>query len=145
MKPLYPKSNRTWATGLQDLHWDFQSQVMEMKMYFQYYFIIIEHYFQYHIIFQVLDLNDPKLVQAIWKPEVLFLEFFLATRQTQNMLCSYILDQVYFPNAKEAEFQYVTVPNLLLSIKPLGQILYMLRSQFSCKHHNHIPKSLSTI
>ena len=35
--------------------------------------------------------------------------------------------QVYFPNAKEAEFQYVTVPNLLLSIKPLGQILYMLR------------------
>merc|ERR1711963_945285 len=44
---------------------------------------------------QVLDLNDPKLVQAIWKPEV------------------------YFPNAKEAEFQYVTVPNLLLSIKPL--------------------------
>ena len=72
-----------------------------------------------------------------------FWSFFLATRQTQNMLCSYILDQVYFPNAKEAEFQYVTVPNLLLSIKPLGQILYMLRSQFSCKHHNHIPKSLS--
>ena len=35
--------------------------------------------------------------------------------------------QVYFPNAKEAEFQYVTVPNLLLSIKPQGQILYMLR------------------
>ena len=34
---------------------------------------------------------------------------------------------MYFPNAKEAEFQYVTVPNLLLSIKPLGQILYMLR------------------
>jgi len=59
---------------------------------------------------QVLDLNDPKLVQAIWKPEV------------------------YFPNAKEAEFQYVTVPNLLLSIKPLGQILYMLRLKltFSC-------------
>ena len=51
----------------------------------------------------MLDLNDPKLVQAIWKPEV------------------------YFPNAKEAEFQYVTVPNLLLSIKPMGRILYMLR------------------
>jgi len=59
---------------------------------------------------QVLDLNDPKLVQAIWKPEV------------------------YFPNAKEAEFQYVTVPNLLLSIKPMGRILYMLRLKvtFSC-------------
>ena len=35
--------------------------------------------------------------------------------------------QVYFPNAKQAEFQYVTVPNLLLSIKPYGEILYMLR------------------
>ena len=35
VKPLYPKSNRTWATGLQDLHWDFQSQVMQIKMYFQ--------------------------------------------------------------------------------------------------------------
>jgi len=57
-----------------------------------------------------LDLNDPKLVQAIWKPEV------------------------YFPNAKEAEFQYVTVPNVLLSLKPNGHILYMLRLKlsFSC-------------
>merc|ERR1712038_139140 len=54
---------------------------------------------------QVLDLNDPKLVQAIWKPEV------------------------YFPNAKSAEFQYVTVPNLLLSIKPFGKILYMLSTR----------------
>ena len=35
--------------------------------------------------------------------------------------------KVYFPNAKSAEFQYVTVPNLLLSIKPFGKILYMLR------------------
>ena len=35
--------------------------------------------------------------------------------------------QVYFPNAKEGEFQYVTVPNVLLRIKPDGQILYMLR------------------
>lgn len=57
----------------------------------------------------------------------------LATHQTHYLHCSLYLppDQVYFPNAKEAEFQYVTVPNLLLSIKPLGQILYMLRSQFS--------------
>ena len=50
-----------------------------------------------------MDLNDPKLVQAIWKPEV------------------------YFPNAKEGEFQYVTVPNVLLRIEPAGHILYMLR------------------
>ena len=49
---------------------------------------------------EALDLNDPKLVQAIWKPEV------------------------YFPNAKEGEFQYVTVPNVLLRIKPNGNILY---------------------
>ena len=50
-----------------------------------------------------MDLNDPKLVQAIWKPEV------------------------YFPNAKEGEFQFVTVPNVLLRIEPAGHILYMLR------------------
>lgn len=57
-----------------------------------------------------MDLNDPKLVQAIWKPEV------------------------YFPNAKEGEFQYVTVPNVLLRIEPAGHILYMLRlkMKFSC-------------
>ena len=50
-----------------------------------------------------MDLNDPNLVKAIWKPEV------------------------YFPNAKDAEFQYVTVPNVLVRIDPGGQILYMLR------------------
>uniref|UniRef100_T1JG09 Uncharacterized protein n=1 Tax=Strigamia maritima TaxID=126957 RepID=T1JG09_STRMM len=57
-----------------------------------------------------LDLNDPKLVQMIWKPEV------------------------FFPNAKEAAFQIVTVPNLLLRINPGGNILYMLRLKltFSC-------------
>lgn len=57
-----------------------------------------------------LDLNDPNLVKAIWKPEV------------------------YFPNAKDAEFQYVTVPNVLVRIDPGGQILYMLRLKlkFSC-------------
>ena len=43
------------------------------------------------------------IFQAIWKPEV------------------------YFPNAKEGEFQYVTVPNVLLRIEPAGHILYMLR------------------
>ena len=50
-----------------------------------------------------LDLNDPNLVKRIWKPEV------------------------YFPNAKDAEFQYVTVPNVLVRIDPGGRILYMLR------------------
>lgn len=57
-----------------------------------------------------LDLNDPKLVQKIWKPEV------------------------FFANAKHAEFQYVTVPNVLVRINPSGDILYMLRLKltFSC-------------
>ncbi|CAN7999052.1 unnamed protein product, partial [Ixodes hexagonus] len=57
-----------------------------------------------------LDLNDPKLVQRIWKPEV------------------------FFANAKHAEFQYVTVPNVLVRISPSGDILYMLRLKltFSC-------------
>ncbi|XP_064469329.1 glycine receptor subunit alpha-2-like [Ornithodoros turicata] len=57
-----------------------------------------------------LDLNDPKLVQMIWKPEV------------------------FFANAKHAEFQYVTVPNVLVRINPSGEILYMLRLKlrFSC-------------
>ncbi|XP_022254874.1 glycine receptor subunit alpha-2-like isoform X2 [Limulus polyphemus] len=57
-----------------------------------------------------LDLNDPKLVQRIWKPEV------------------------FFANAKHAEFQYVTVPNVLVRINPSGEILYMLRLKltFSC-------------
>lgn len=52
---------------------------------------------------EILDLNDPNLVKAIWKPEV------------------------YFPNAKHAEFQFVTVPNVLIRINPDGEILYMLR------------------
>ncbi|KAK8719772.1 hypothetical protein OTU49_013784, partial [Cherax quadricarinatus] len=43
---------------------------------------------------QPLDLNDPNLVKGIWKPEV------------------------YFPNAKHAEFQFVTVPNVLVRINP---------------------------
>ncbi|XP_015930128.1 glycine receptor subunit alphaZ1-like [Parasteatoda tepidariorum] len=57
-----------------------------------------------------LDLNDPKLVQRIWKPEV------------------------FFANAKHAEFQYVTVPNVLVRIDPSGYLLYMLRLKltFSC-------------
>lgn len=50
-----------------------------------------------------LDLSDPKLVQAIWKPEV------------------------FFVNAKKGDFQKVTVPNIMLRIYPNGNILYMLR------------------
>jgi len=57
-----------------------------------------------------LDLADPNLVKAIWKPEV------------------------FFPNAKEANFQFVTVPNVLIRIHPNGEILYILRLRlkFSC-------------
>ncbi|CAG7722599.1 unnamed protein product [Allacma fusca] len=58
---------------------------------------------KHHDLKQPLDLNDPNLVKAIWKPEV------------------------YFPNAKEADFQFVTVPNVLVRIHPDGEILYMLR------------------
>ncbi|XP_076309860.1 glycine receptor subunit alpha-2-like [Tachypleus tridentatus] len=57
-----------------------------------------------------LDLNDPELVKRIWKPEV------------------------FFPNAKSADFQLVTVPNVLVRINSGGEILYMLRLKlrFSC-------------
>ena len=52
---------------------------------------------------EALDLADPYLVKAIRKPEV------------------------FFPNAKEANFQFVTVPNVLIRIHPDGEILYILR------------------
>ncbi|KAK8748389.1 hypothetical protein OTU49_016117, partial [Cherax quadricarinatus] len=57
-----------------------------------------------------LDLNDPFLVKMLWKPEV------------------------YFPNAKDSDFQYVTVPNVMLRVHPDGTILYILRLKltFSC-------------
>ncbi|XP_042209574.1 glycine receptor subunit alpha-3-like [Homarus americanus] len=57
-----------------------------------------------------LDSNDPTLVKMLWKPEV------------------------YFPNAKDGDFQYVTVPNVLVRIYPDGSILYILRMKlrFSC-------------
>ena len=54
-----------------------------------------------------MDLADPRLVKAIWKPEV------------------------FFPNAKEANFQFVTVPNVLIRINPNGDILYILRYKTS--------------
>ncbi|XP_068209550.1 glycine receptor subunit alpha-4-like [Palaemon carinicauda] len=57
-----------------------------------------------------LDLSDPILVKMLWKPEV------------------------YFPNSKDSDFQYVTVPNVMLRIHPDGTILYILRLKltFSC-------------
>ncbi|CAG0921190.1 unnamed protein product, partial [Notodromas monacha] len=58
-----------------------------------------------------MDLSDPALVKAIWKPEV------------------------YFPNAKQADFQYVTVPNVLIRINPSGRILYMLRAERASTRH----------
>ncbi|XP_069941224.1 glycine receptor subunit alpha-3 isoform X2 [Cherax quadricarinatus] len=59
---------------------------------------------------QPLDSNDPTLVRMLWKPEV------------------------YFPNSKDGDFQYVTVPNVLVRIHPDGAILYILRMKmkFSC-------------
>ena len=50
-----------------------------------------------------MDLSDPNIVKAIWKPSL------------------------YFPNSKDAEFNYVTVPQVLVRIGPGGHITYMLR------------------
>lgn len=50
-----------------------------------------------------IDTHDPMVVKLLWKPEV------------------------YFPNAKHGDFQYVTVPNVLVRIQPNGTILYILR------------------
>ncbi|XP_037088338.1 glycine receptor subunit alpha-2-like, partial [Pollicipes pollicipes] len=57
-----------------------------------------------------LDVSDPELVKKIWKPEV------------------------YFPNAKSGDFQYVSVPNVLIRVHPSGEVLYILRLllRFSC-------------
>ncbi|UYV62329.1 hypothetical protein LAZ67_2000116 [Cordylochernes scorpioides] len=57
-----------------------------------------------------LDLNDPKLVQRIWKPEV------------------------FFANAKHAEFQIVTVPNVRSGSIHLGDPLHAQITVF------HIPE-----
>ena len=43
------------------------------------------------------------LIKKLWKPET------------------------FFPNTKSAEFHYVTVPNVLIRIRPKGEIMYMLR------------------
>uniref|UniRef100_T1J4I2 Uncharacterized protein n=1 Tax=Strigamia maritima TaxID=126957 RepID=T1J4I2_STRMM len=66
--------------------------------------------FQSEYLTHALDLNDANLVKKIWKPEV------------------------FFANAKHADFQYVTVPNVLIRIEPDGHILYMLRLKltFAC-------------
>ena len=71
----------------------------EIKVHWRNY----SHLISSHFCQEPLDLADPKLVQAIWKPEV------------------------FFPNAKEGDFQFVTMPNLLIRIHPDGEILYILR------------------
>ena len=43
------------------------------------------------------------------------------------IIWNFLLYQVFFPNAKEGDFQFVTMPNLLIRIHPDGQILYILR------------------
>ena len=50
-----------------------------------------------------VKLNDPSYVRKIWKPDI------------------------FFPTATDAEFQYVTVPNVKILISPNGEITYMLR------------------
>jgi len=50
-----------------------------------------------------IKLNDPSYVRKIWKPDT------------------------FFPTATDAEFQYVTVPNVKVQISPKGEITYMLR------------------
>lgn len=50
-----------------------------------------------------IKFNDPSYVRKIWKPDI------------------------FFPTATDAEFQYVTVPNVKILISPNGEITYMLR------------------
>ena len=52
---------------------------------------------------ETMNLNDPNLVKAIWKPTL------------------------YFPNSKDAEYNYVTVPQVLVRLEPSGHVTYMLR------------------
>merc|ERR1711915_364443 len=60
---------------------------------------------------QPLQLYDARLLHSIWKPEV------------------------YFPHAIEANFHNVIVPNIMLTLRPGGQIVYVLRLglTFPCK------------
>ena len=62
----------------------FRAKSCRWKCIFNNTFFTFQYYFQYYTIFQVLDLNDPKLVQAIWKPEVLYLEGFGNTPNTES-------------------------------------------------------------
>ena len=84
VKPLYPKSNRTWATGLQDLHWDFQSQVMQMKIYFQ-----------YCIIFRFLTSTIPSWFRRYGNQRCCFWRVFFCNT-TQNLHCNFILPLARF-------------------------------------------------
>ncbi|KAK2718883.1 glycine receptor subunit alpha-2-like isoform X2 [Artemia franciscana] len=57
-----------------------------------------------------ISLSDADLVKRIWKPEA------------------------YFPNARVGEFQFVTIPNVMVRIEKNGRIKYLLRMRliFSC-------------
>lgn len=80
----------------------------EVDLYLRQYWV--DPRLQHEDISTSMDLNDPNILKAIWKPEV------------------------YFPNAKKGEFQFVTVPNMLIRLNPGGQIFYMLRLKllFAC-------------
>lgn len=52
---------------------------------------------------KAVNLNDRKQIQSIWKPDIIF------------------------PNANDATFHYVTIPNVFMRIEPNGNILYILR------------------
>ena len=47
--------------------------------------------------------------------------------EKHNFLICFSSFQVFFPNAKEGDFQFVTMPNLLIRIHPNGETLYILR------------------
>ncbi|CAM1293107.1 GLRA3 (predicted) [Pycnogonum litorale] len=58
-----------------------------------------------------LTINDKKLLQKIWKPDL------------------------YFHNVKAANFHEVTVPNILIRISPNGKILYSMRLTLKLSCH----------
>ena len=101
MLPPSPILNPYTDECISTLYAYFHSQDYQVDLYLRQHWL--DPRLQHPQLVDPLDLNDPNLVKAIWKPEV------------------------YFPNAKDAEFQYVTVPNVLVRIDPGGQILYMLR------------------
>jgi len=52
---------------------------------------------------KTINCNDRKVIQKVWKPDIIF------------------------TNSKDSNFQYVTIPNVLMRIEPNGNVLYVLR------------------